>query len=69
MRLCLSAPNIFPQYVSEPGLDLYRKWAPAGTEISCNPYLVHRGPSVYGEDAEEFKPERWMDPETAKLSV
>ncbi|KAF3398584.1 Cytochrome P450 momooxygenase gsfF [Penicillium rolfsii] len=67
MRLCPSAPSIFPRYVSEPGLELYGKFAPAGTEISCNPYLVHRDPALYGQDAEEFKPERWMDPERAKL--
>lgn len=67
MRLCPSAPNIFPRYVSEPGMDLYGKFAPAGTEISCNPYIVHRDPALYGEDAEEFKPERWLDPEKAKL--
>ncbi|KAJ5682561.1 hypothetical protein N7462_005726 [Penicillium macrosclerotiorum] len=67
MRLCPSAPNIFPRYVSEPGLDLYGKFAPPGTEISCNPYLVHRDPALYGEDAEEFKPERWLDAEKAKL--
>lgn len=67
MRLCPSAPNIFPRYVSEPGLELYGKFAPAGTEISCNPYIVHRDPALYGEDAEEFRPERWLDPERARL--
>ncbi|KAJ5097471.1 hypothetical protein N7456_008192 [Penicillium angulare] len=67
MRLCPSAPNIFPRYVSEPGLDLYGKFAPAGTEISCNPYLVHRDPKLYGDDAEYFRPERWLDAERAKL--
>lgn len=67
MRLCPSAPNIFPRYVSEPGLELYGKFAPAGTEISSNPYIVHRDPELYGEDAEEFRPERWLDAERAKL--
>ncbi|OQE15468.1 hypothetical protein PENSTE_c028G01327 [Penicillium steckii] len=67
MRLCPSAPNIFPRYVSEPGLELYGKFAPAGTEITCNPYLVHRDPALYGEDADEFRPERWLDAEKAKL--
>ncbi|KAJ5753120.1 hypothetical protein N7520_010037 [Penicillium odoratum] len=67
MRLCPSAPNIFPRYVPEPGLELFGKFAPAGTEISCNPYLVHRDPALYGDDAEEFKPERWLDIERAKL--
>lgn len=28
---------------------------------------MHRGPALYGEDAEEFKPQMWMDPETAML--
>lgn len=67
MRLCPSAPNIFPRYVPEPGLELFGKFAPAGTEISCNPYLVHRDPALYGDDAEEFRPERWLDAERAKL--
>ncbi|KAJ5147049.1 hypothetical protein N7476_001423 [Penicillium atrosanguineum] len=67
MRLCPSAPNIFPRYVSEPGIELFGKFAPAGTEISANPYLVHRDPALYGEDAEKFKPERWLDAEKAKL--
>ncbi|KAJ5901879.1 hypothetical protein N7495_002407 [Penicillium taxi] len=66
MRLCPSAPNIFPRYVTEPGIELYGKFVPAGTEISCNPYLVHRDLALYGEDAEEFKPERWLDLEKAK---
>ncbi|KAJ5082376.1 hypothetical protein N7532_011419 [Penicillium argentinense] len=67
MRLCPSAPNIFPRYVPEPGLELYGKFAPPGTEISCNPYIVHRDPALYGEDAEEFRPERWLDAEKVKL--
>lgn len=67
MRLCPSAPNIFPRYVSEPGLDLYGTFVPPGNEVTCNPYLVQRDPELYGEDAEEFRPERWLDPERAKL--
>lgn len=67
MRLCPAAPTFIPRYVSEPGLDLYGKFAPPGTEIGCNPYVVHRDPSLYGDDAEEFKPQRWLDEEKAKL--
>ncbi|KAJ5770959.1 uncharacterized protein N7511_003010 [Penicillium nucicola] len=67
MRLCPSAPNIFPRYVPEPGIELYGRFAPAGTEITCNPYLVQRDPKLYGDDAEEFRPERWLDVEKAKL--
>jgi cytochrome P450 len=63
MRLCPAAPNIFPRFVSAPGMDLFGKWAPAGTEITCNPYFLHRDKKFYGEDAEEFKPERWLESE------
>ncbi|EDP48503.1 cytochrome P450 monooxygenase, putative [Aspergillus fumigatus A1163] len=66
LRLNPPAPNIFPRYVSEPGMDLYGKFAPAGTEISGNPWIMQRDKKLYGEDAEEFKPERWLDAERAK---
>ncbi|KAG0271744.1 hypothetical protein BGZ95_000399 [Linnemannia exigua] len=35
---------------------------PKGTEIYLSPATLHKLKSVWGEDAEEFKPERWMDP-------
>ncbi|KAJ0417513.1 cytochrome P450 [Aspergillus carlsbadensis] len=67
LRMCPPAPNIFPRYVSEPGLDLYGKVAPPGTEISGNPWIMHRDEKVFGKNAEEFDPDRWMDPERAKV--
>lgn len=67
LRLNPPAPNIFPRYVSEPGMDLYGKFAPAGTEISGNPWIMQRDKKMYGEDAEEFRPERWLDAEKARL--
>ena len=63
MRLNPSAPNIFPRTVGKGGLELEGRFVPEGTEITCNPWLVHRDRNVFGEDAEVFRPERWLEDE------
>jgi len=63
MRLSPSAPNIFPRLVGKGGIELDGKFVPEGTEVTCNPWLVHRDRNVFGEDAESFKPERWLESE------
>ncbi|KAF9930074.1 hypothetical protein FBU30_000911 [Linnemannia zychae] len=37
---------------------------PKGTQVFVSPAALHKLKSVYGDDVEEFKPERWMDPAT-----
>lgn len=66
MRLCPSAPTFFPRLVPKGGLEFNGKLAPEGTEVTCNPWLTHRDKSVYGPDAEQYKPERWLDEKAAK---
>lgn len=36
---------------------------PAGTILSVPSYSIHRLQEVFGEDAEEFRPERWLESE------
>ena len=64
MRLCPSAPNILPRLVSPGGMELAGKFVPEGIEATCNPYLVHRDKVIYGEDADRFRPERWLENES-----
>ncbi|KAI1074444.1 cytochrome P450 monooxygenase [Whalleya microplaca] len=67
LRYHPSAPILYPRYVSEEGLDLNGNWVPPGTEIGANPYVIHRDKRVFGQDAAEFRPERWLeDPIKAK---
>lgn len=41
-----------------------------GGLVSWNLYSMHRRKDFYGEDAEEFRPERWLDdPETGKKGL
>lgn len=34
---------------------------PAGTAVLPNIYLTQRDPSIYGKDAAEYRPERWLE--------
>ncbi|RAH40245.1 cytochrome P450 [Aspergillus brunneoviolaceus CBS 621.78] len=40
---------------------------PGGTRIGANAPIVQSDPSVFGEDADEFCPERWMRPGADRL--
>ena len=46
--------------VSRGGLTIAGKHVPEGVEAACNPWIVNRDKAVWGEDAEEFRPERWL---------
>ncbi|KAL4925988.1 cytochrome P450 [Aspergillus undulatus] len=41
---------------------------PANTHVLISPYAINRSPELWGPDAEQFKPERWIDPETARVN-
>ena len=38
-------------------------YMPAGTILTYLPLLTQRNPALWGADADEFKPERWLDPD------
>ncbi|KAK4463171.1 Pisatin demethylase [Cladorrhinum samala] len=49
------------RYVPEGGLALPDgSVVPPGTKVGMNPYIAGRNKAVYGPDADEFRPERWM---------
>jgi cytochrome P450 len=42
---------------------------PGGTIVGMNPWVVTRDRNVYGEDATEFRPERWIEASPAELKL
>lgn len=66
LRLNPSLPSFLPRY-SEEGLVINNIPIPAGTEIASNPWITGRDPEIYGDDVEEWKPERWLDVERARV--
>ncbi|TMW65607.1 hypothetical protein Poli38472_008249 [Pythium oligandrum] len=38
-----------------------------GQQVMTSQYSIARSPELWGPDASEFRPERWIDPETGKI--
>jgi cytochrome P450 len=60
LRIHPALGQIIPREVPEGGVELCGKFIPEGTIVGCNAWTVHRDKKVYGDDADEFKPERWL---------
>ena len=70
VRECRSTPCIFPQsdrtYPKTSNQPLYM---PPTTTIVFLPLLMQRNPALWGDDADDFDPERWIDPIRMKKFV
>ena len=42
---------------------------PEGTEITAYAYVTQRNKKFYGEDAEEFNPDRWLESEKRNFEL
>ena len=60
-RLHTASTFHLPRVVGPAGLELPDgRHIPAGIDIGCPPGMLSRDRVVFGEDADEYKPERWM---------
>ncbi|KAF4547698.1 Cytochrome P450-like protein 6 [Elsinoe fawcettii] len=50
------------------GIQVASHFIPGGTIVGCSPWTIHRSRDVFGEDASDFRPERWIEADEAKLS-
>jgi cytochrome P450 len=62
-RLFPSFQASMPRYAPLQGLEVCGKHIPAGYKIGMNPAIVQHDKGVFGDDASEFNPERWLESE------
>lgn len=61
MRLHPSVGMLMERHVPKGGSTICGKFIPEGYVVGINPWVAGRDKGVYGEDADEFRPERWLD--------
>jgi cytochrome P450 len=49
-------------YVQLPG-----QHYPGGTQVAVNGWVLHRNKTGFGEDAEIYRPERWLHPDSKEM--
>lgn len=55
------------RYVPSGGYTLPNgEFLPGGTTIGMSPYITNRNRAVFGEDADDFRPERWLRDEDSR---
>jgi cytochrome P450 len=42
------------------GLRLHGHFFPSGTTVGCNPVALHLNPEIFGPDAHQYNPDRWL---------
>lgn len=47
--------------VPQPGATVCGKYLPPGTVVGMSGWVVHRDPNTFGEDCEQWRPERWLE--------
>lgn len=59
----MSLPRVTPAG----GIEIDNHYIPEGTVVGANPWVVHRDKSIFGDDVEKFRPERWLNTDTSDM--
>lgn len=69
LRITPPATGIFNKTVPKGGDVLNGVFVPEGTQVGVSFYGLHHSKEIYGEDAELFRPERWLEAEGEALAT
>ena len=60
LRIFGPVPMGLPRVAPPGGLTIGDRTFPAGTILSINPWVMHHSTEIWGPDAKEFNPDRWL---------
>ncbi|KAI1336932.1 cytochrome P450 [Xylariaceae sp. FL0016] len=65
LRILAPVPMGLPRVAPKGGITIGDMSFPEGTTLSINPTVVHLSKEIWGPDAREFHPDRWLEPDIA----
>ncbi|KAI0392928.1 cytochrome P450 family protein [Xylariaceae sp. FL0594] len=63
MRTMPTVPLVMDRDVPPEGITIMGKYVPGGYVVGSSPTVIHQIKEIWGDDAKEFRPERWLDSE------
>ncbi|KAK6949096.1 hypothetical protein Daesc_009169 [Daldinia eschscholtzii] len=63
MRLYPATGDLLDRDVPEGGMTIDGHYVPGGVVVGTSSWVIHRVQEIWGPDAEEFRPERWLEKE------
>jgi cytochrome P450 len=57
-----------PRQVPSTGCNISGQWIPAGVRVGINPTVMQLDKTVFGDDAGEYNPDRWLKPDADKTT-
>ncbi|RMZ37642.1 cytochrome P450 [Aspergillus flavus] len=57
----------FPRHAPSSGCTIGGYYIPPNARIGVNPGVMHFNKTVFGEDADQFRPDRWIDGDVSKM--
>ncbi|KAJ5167427.1 uncharacterized protein N7482_006208 [Penicillium canariense] len=67
-RLHPAAGLPLERVVPEHGAEIAGHFVPGGTVVGCSAWLIHMDKSIFGDDAEIYRPERWLPDEVLSMT-
>ncbi|PWY65419.1 pisatin demethylase [Aspergillus eucalypticola CBS 122712] len=69
LRIHPGLGQLIPRDVPQGGMVVCGQYLPGGTVVGCNAWTVHRDRSIFGHNADDFVPERWLECDQEKSRV
>ena len=69
LRIHPAVGLILERIVPPAGMTVYGIHIPGGTVIGANPWVIHRDKLMFGADADQWRPERWIDSDKVTLKL